>query len=147
MALYTPNKPFLAEDLAGIMHLSGCAIVEHGEILLLYSRERRHFELPGGKVQPGETLEQAATREAREEIGVEAILERFAGVSDHNLGDQVIRSFRFMARLPPGQQPILLEPKKFSEISKIPILKHDIYPLAPNVRVFCKEYLDGKYGI
>jgi 8-oxo-dGTP pyrophosphatase MutT (NUDIX family) len=42
---------------------SGCTIVENGKLLTLHRVERKHLEIPGGGVEPGETLAQAAARE------------------------------------------------------------------------------------
>ena len=42
---------------------------EAGRILLV--RERELWSYPGGRLEPGETPEQAAVREAREEVGIE----------------------------------------------------------------------------
>jgi 8-oxo-dGTP diphosphatase len=56
-----------------LIQLAGCILTNHtGEVLLLH-RNTPHlvqWELPGGKLEPGETPEQTAIREAREEIGV-----------------------------------------------------------------------------
>jgi 8-oxo-dGTP diphosphatase len=53
------------------------AVIEaHGKILVCQRRRGDTFELmwefPGGKVKPGETLQQALARELREELGANA---------------------------------------------------------------------------
>jgi 8-oxo-dGTP diphosphatase len=57
------------------------ALIEHeGKILACQRKRGQRFELmwefPGGKVEPGESPEQALARELREELGVEAIIGR-----------------------------------------------------------------------
>jgi len=57
------------------------AIIEHeGKILACQRRRGGRFELmwefPGGKIEPGETPEQALARELREELGVNAEIGR-----------------------------------------------------------------------
>jgi 8-oxo-dGTP pyrophosphatase MutT (NUDIX family) len=44
-------------------------LVRGGEVLLVRTTYHRHWSLPGGGVKRGETLEQAARREASEEVG------------------------------------------------------------------------------
>ncbi len=66
-----PPRPILAVSTA---------VFRKGKVLI--SRRARApwagaFSLPGGVVEIGETLEQAAKRELREEVGVEADIEGF----------------------------------------------------------------------
>ena len=69
-----PDRPFLAASIA---------VFRSGRVLLA---ERAappaalRFSLPGGLVEAGETLHQAALRELREETGVEA---EIVGFNDH----------------------------------------------------------------
>lgn len=69
-----PERPLLAASLA----------VFRGDRVLLAQRAAPPFAglftLPGGLVEPGETLGQAALREMREEVGVEA---RILGFNRH----------------------------------------------------------------
>ena len=52
---------------------------DRGEVLLVLREDLRTWTLPGGGLEPGETYEQAAVREAREETGYEVELERWVG--------------------------------------------------------------------
>ncbi|HEU5140067.1 MAG TPA: NUDIX hydrolase [Bacillales bacterium] len=49
-------------------------LIENGEILLVKQKvsEERSWSLPGGRVEHGETVEEAVIREVREETGLEA---------------------------------------------------------------------------
>ncbi|SEQ00757.1 MULTISPECIES: NUDIX hydrolase [Lentzea] len=49
----------------------GLVHVEAGRLLVVRSRNKKAFYLPGGKIEPGETPEDAVRREVREELGVE----------------------------------------------------------------------------
>jgi 8-oxo-dGTP diphosphatase len=61
----------------------GCVIAEDGRYLLVRETKAMaggRFALPAGKLEPGETLQEAALRECREETGLEARLERLLGL-------------------------------------------------------------------
>ncbi|MBT2527657.1 (deoxy)nucleoside triphosphate pyrophosphohydrolase [Streptomyces sp. ISL-99] len=62
----------------------GAAVFDEGRLLAARRSAppelAGRWELPGGKVEPGETPEQALVRELREELGVETdVLERIPG--------------------------------------------------------------------
>lgn len=60
-------------------------IIEHGGgiVLILRRNEPRQWAIPGGYCDYGESLEEAAVREAREETGLEVeLLEQFHTYSD-----------------------------------------------------------------
>jgi 8-oxo-dGTP diphosphatase len=83
-----PSRPFLAASVA---------VFRDGRVLLATRTKPPSpslFSLPGGLVEAGETLEEAALRELREEVGVEAEILGFAGhveVIDRD-GEQRVRS-------------------------------------------------------
>lgn len=56
------------------------AIVEAGRVLLIQREDFEVWALPGGEIEPGESLAAAAVREAREETGLEVRLTRLVGV-------------------------------------------------------------------
>ncbi|MFF4450184.1 NUDIX domain-containing protein [Streptomyces sp. NPDC001502] len=60
-------------------------VIEDGQILLLDQDTDgdRSWSLPGGKVEPGETLEEALKREMLEETGAEVEVGRLLYVCDH----------------------------------------------------------------
>lgn len=68
-----PVTPLLTVDI--IIDLSG-----QGEVVLIKRKNPPHgWALPGGFVDPGETVETAAVREAREETGLDVKLTALLG--------------------------------------------------------------------
>ena len=53
---------------------------DSSQVLLILREDFRIWGLPGGSLEPGETPEQAAIRETKEETGFDVALESFAGV-------------------------------------------------------------------
>jgi A/G-specific adenine glycosylase len=76
-------------EKAPIPHITVCAaIIQRGQLMLIARRPSKGllgglWEFPGGKVEVGEGLEQALTREIREELGVEISVEEQLGVYKH----------------------------------------------------------------
>jgi 8-oxo-dGTP pyrophosphatase MutT (NUDIX family) len=64
------------------------ALWHGGRLLMVRVRGRDCWELPGGRIEPGETPRQAAVRELREETGQDVAPERlrFAGFARTALG-------------------------------------------------------------
>jgi 8-oxo-dGTP diphosphatase len=63
------------------------AIIERGRVLLTRRKAGTHleglWELPGGKVQPGEDPREALRRELREELGIEVTVGEVIDVTFH----------------------------------------------------------------
>lgn len=67
--------------------LSAATIVlnDLGEILLIKG-PRRGWEMPGGQVEEGESLKDAAIRETKEESGIDIEISKFCGVFQNVAG-------------------------------------------------------------
>ncbi|HUS60684.1 MAG TPA: NUDIX hydrolase [Acidimicrobiales bacterium] len=67
------------------MVIIGCGnlVVEEGRVLLVREAKpsaRGRFNLPAGKPEVGETLMEAAVREAKEETGLDVVLDHLVGI-------------------------------------------------------------------
>ncbi|GGH22223.1 hypothetical protein GCM10007036_27070 [Alsobacter metallidurans] len=98
-----PSRPFLAASVA---------VFRAGKVLLATRTKppaATLFSLPGGLVEPGETLEQAALRELMEEVGVVAEVVGFVRhteVIERDPDNRVVRHFviaTFAARWVSGE--------------------------------------------
>lgn len=63
-----------------LVHAGGCIFNEQGEILLQRRGDCNMWGFPGGALELGETPEQAAVREVKEETGLEVQPSRIIGV-------------------------------------------------------------------
>ena len=95
------------------MRLTGI-LVEEGRLLIIRQDmpDGRQWYLPGGQLEPGETIEKGIIREMREETGLEVAMEKLLAVSD--------TSFRN-----PSALHILLQVKRLSGELRIPGLEYD----------------------
>jgi 8-oxo-dGTP diphosphatase len=68
---------------------AGVLVVRDGCVALIERHHdgRHYWVLPGGGVEPSETVEQAATREGREELGVDVVLGALRAVIIHRERD------------------------------------------------------------
>ncbi|MGE5560970.1 MAG: ElyC/SanA/YdcF family protein [Chloroflexota bacterium] len=98
-----PDLAIRAERRAPAVHRSaGVVIVRDGKVALIrreHGSGKAHYLFPGGQVEPGETLEQAAVREAREELGLNVRIDSVAAVVTHADSEQTY----FFARVESGE--------------------------------------------
>lgn len=97
--------------------LAGCVIRnEEGRVLLLHrnKKDRVQWELPGGKLEPGEDPEAAAVREIQEELGVRATIHSKLGeAAFHENGIEHMYVW-FEARI--ADEPRIAEPQSFDDL-------------------------------
>ena len=102
------------------MQLSGCVIRNaDGELLLLHRNKGplQQWELPGGKVEDGESAEVAAVREILEELGTKVTLVKDLGEATFQMGDIDCRYRWYEARLDePKAGPCICEPQTFDDL-------------------------------
>jgi len=68
----------------------GAIVIERGELLLVRrgaEPSKGDWSLPGGKVEWGETVREALTREVREETGIDVDLVGLAGMAERIIPD------------------------------------------------------------
>ncbi|MCC7570802.1 NUDIX hydrolase [Candidatus Micrarchaeota archaeon] len=123
---------------------SGCVIFSNVSILILFRIKHQHYEFPGGGVEEGESLEEAAIRETKEELGCDVKLIKHINYYDFTHNGKKIRSHNFLARVLPGTKPFIAEPERFNKLFLMPIDEYKNHPLAPNVKQFCIDFLKGK---
>ena len=100
------------------------AIIRDGQVLLTRRQDFEVWCLPGGEVDPGESLVQAALREAREEVGYIVQLERLVGIHSRpqwlSVGGHIVV---FSARIVGGEltvQPEEVLEARFFSASALP---------------------------
>lgn len=69
-------------------------IFNEGRVLLAHRRDIDWWNLPGGGMETGETVEEAMRREVREETGLEVEVEHLIGVYSKPQKQEVVLTFR-----------------------------------------------------
>ncbi len=96
-----------------MMKLAGCAVRDGGGRVLLVHRttpELTQWELPGGKIEPGEHPLDAAIREIKEELGVEVAVDIKLGTTEFDFRGTPCEYHYFSATITDGE-PVVQEAK------------------------------------
>lgn len=131
-------------DKRPVLYVAACALLDaDGRVLIARRPEGKpmagYWEFPGGKIEPGETPEQAVTRELREELGVEPCercLHPFAFVSHPYEAFHIVmplflcRQWDGFPRPTEGQEIAWTRPAKLMDFNLAPADR----PLAAEIR-------------
>lgn len=112
-----------------------CAVIADatGRVLLAQRPPHKHlgrkWEFPGGKVESGETSEQAVIREITEELGCTIVITGALPSFTHDYGAVVIEMIPFLCALAPGSNPP--HPHEHTALAWVPVNALKTYDLAP----------------
>ncbi|AOZ92551.1 NUDIX hydrolase [Paenibacillus crassostreae] len=132
--------------------LSAAAIVvnEKNELLLIKG-PRRGWEMPGGQVEEGESLSQAAIRETKEESGIDIEIIKFCGIFQ-NVENSICNTL-FLAKPIGGELTISSESlevgffpmeEALEKVEWKDFRQRIEYCLRPEIQPFCVEFMDKK---
>jgi 8-oxo-dGTP pyrophosphatase MutT (NUDIX family) len=126
--------------------LAGCVVMDESARILLIHRHgsRAQWELPGGKVEEGESSEGAARRELQEELGIWVSSCRELGDTSFREHTDAWRYTWYLAEKMTGC-PELREPERFDDLQYFPMgdLPMMMNELSPNVRQLVRSYFEG----
>ena len=121
------------------------ALIWEGERFLICQRPAHKargllWEFVGGKVDPGETKQQALVRECREELAVEVAVEDVFLEVLHNYPDLLVQLTLFHAKIAKGE-PQMLEHNDIRWITVEEIPNFDFCPADEDI---LKKLMEGK---
>ena len=100
------------------VQVAGCIILDQQSRILLLHRsthKRQQWEIPGGKIEPGESAEQAAIREIKEELGVDVKIIKMLGSKEFTEDGRTWHYTWFEAQIQKGE-PKVMEVQTFNEL-------------------------------
>lgn len=113
--------------------LAGNLIIRNGKILLLRRKDIGHWEVPGGKVEEGESPTETAVRTAEEKICVRVELRKpfYSGEFQHD--DELFLWHGYIAEIVDGE--LKIQEEKLDELEWFKPSDLDDLELAPNLEM------------
>lgn len=130
--------------------VSAVVASESGEILLIRRTDNENWALPGGRIEVGESLSQAAVRETREETGIECEVTGLSGIYTdpghvilYTSNGEVRQEFSVVvtARATGGQ---LTVSEESSEVHWVPLDRLAAYPMDSSMRLRVDHYVEHR---
>lgn len=117
-----------------------CVVVYRGKFLVLYKHASQRYSFPGGHQEEGETLQQTAIREFREEMGTTPKLVGYLGnLPSIRYPNSKSRVHLYLATVPDKTQLRIAEPEKHRDFRWISPENNEKFPISPNVqRLFAR---------
>jgi 8-oxo-dGTP diphosphatase len=146
----------IGKDVIGVG--MGALIFNQDGKLLLTKRgpqaknERGKWEIPGGSLEFGETLEQGLKREIREELGIEIQVGEMLQLCDHIIPEEGQHwvSPTYICQIVSGV-PTIMEPEKCDQIGWFWLEETNNLPLsivtAEDIRILKEKQQAGKYSV
>jgi len=100
------------------LRLAGCIITDNNNGVLLIHRntpKRTQWEIPGGKIDQGESAKQAVVREIQEEVGVHVKIVRQLGAKEFNEDVYTMHYSWYLGNIEEGT-PHIGEPDKYDDL-------------------------------
>lgn len=120
--------------------------IEEGKILLAYFRDKDYFFLPGGHVEPGESVTAALGREIEEELAIEASVGEVVSVFEHTWedGDTSIYELNFLVSFSVPEKTELISQVAHLDFRWVPLDEIDFITFLPEeLKGGVKELLKG----
>ncbi|MDP2837915.1 MAG: NUDIX domain-containing protein [Candidatus Moranbacteria bacterium] len=129
----TPNQPWLPS-------VHGVIVDDHGSILLHQREDHPSWALPGGKLEPGESLTDCLIREMKEETGLDVQPQKLIGVFSSpeyllSVGPMVFQPLLivFLCQKSQKKPSTTSESVSFSWVNRENIDQHETFPLVKEI--------------
>lgn len=127
------------------INVVGAAIFYEGNIYICRRSPEmslaNYWEFPGGKIEDGETMEDALVREIKEELSCEIIVNEFVNTMKYDYGKFIVNLSVYECALK-NEKPIINEHSEEEWVSTDELSKYDFAPAdIPAVKL-----LEEKYG-